>query len=379
MPPSAYGRPRSAPGRSASDDAAPYSDDPEWLELAFRQGVNPQTWHLAEPAADELTATYRKTGFVPALNRHFVGPDNRVYLRSPETEPDQAARDRLGREAGSAQFGTGSRVETVTGIPEGGFKIGAKHGGAMAPDLPGGSIKVPRPAPRGDRAAGETTEATVNAEKPAPGRNSISEAHRMTNRWPELRMSADRQRSILENTPAYFPIADDPNANSDTPSYANLKVATETVAKLDPIIEEEAERAGVDPDLVRAIMYVERSQGHYYGAGPVLDFTGASRTILPMNINPYIWGPLVNDGKNFRFVVTPLAHPYDEAHKRFENPQINIRAAAILLKRISERLDDPTPAKVGSLYNSLAKEKVTDYGARVERVYRTREWEKLQP
>jgi len=123
MPPSAYGRPRNATGRSASDNAAPYSDDPEWLESAFRQGVNPQTWHLAEPAANELTATYRKTGFVPALNHHFVGPDNRVYLRSPETEPDQAARDRLGREARSALFGTGSQVETVTGIPDGGFKI----------------------------------------------------------------------------------------------------------------------------------------------------------------------------------------------------------------------------------------------------------------
>lgn len=147
MPPSPYGRPRTPAGSLAPDKAAlsrtaPYAEDSEWLESAFRQGVNPQTWHRAEPAPDELTETYRRTGFVPALNRHFVGPDNRVYLRAPETEPDQAARDRLGREARSALIGAGSRIETATGIPEGGFKI-PKQATPLAADPTGSTASAP--------------------------------------------------------------------------------------------------------------------------------------------------------------------------------------------------------------------------------------------
>jgi lysozyme family protein len=126
MAPLGYGRPQNATGKTASDELPAYADDAEWRVSAYRQGVNPKTWHWAKPAPQELTDTYRKTGFVPELDRHFVGPDNRVYLRSPETEPDQEARHRLARETSGALYRLGSPVEVVTGIPEGGFKVGKK-------------------------------------------------------------------------------------------------------------------------------------------------------------------------------------------------------------------------------------------------------------
>jgi len=47
-----------------------------------------------------------------------------------------------------------------------------------------------------------------------------------------------------------------------------------------------------------------------------------------------------------------------------------------LLKRIMDRLADPTVAKVATLYNSLPKEQVTDLGARTAVVYETRAWER---
>jgi hypothetical protein len=46
----------------------------------------------------------------------------------------------------------------------------------------------------------------------------------------------------------------------------------------------------------------------------------------------------------------------------------------MLIRRIVERLEEPTVSKVASLYNSLAKDQVTDYGARVADVYRTKAW-----
>jgi hypothetical protein len=142
MPSSPYGRPQKVTGQSASDESAPYVDDPEWLASAYRQGVNPKTWHRAKPAPQELTDAYRKTGFVPELDRHFVGPDNRVYLRSPETEPDQEARDRVVRETSNALHHLGSGVEIVTGIPEDGFKIG-KQAAQLAADPAGGAVNAP--------------------------------------------------------------------------------------------------------------------------------------------------------------------------------------------------------------------------------------------
>jgi lysozyme family protein len=143
MAPSTVARPRGPTSSPASDEAAPFADDPEWRRSAYKQGVNPRTWHRAKPAAQALTDQYRRTGFVPALDRHFVGPDNRVYFRSPDTEPDQEARDRLVRETQTALLGAGSPIENATGIPEGGFKRAKEVGAGSATDT--GSIDQSEP------------------------------------------------------------------------------------------------------------------------------------------------------------------------------------------------------------------------------------------
>lgn len=349
---SRHTRPKVSP--DLTRDAA-FEDDPDWLESAYRQGIDPRTWRLAEAAPEELTETYRKTGFVRELNKHFVGPDNRVYKRSPETEPNQTARERLGREARSAPFGAGSPVETITGIPEGGFKIRVKQSPAPTPGLPHGPNIMPRPTPRGGAASGSTLGSEADTVKPTPGRNSTAEAHRMANRWPELRMSADRQRSILEDTPAYFPIAENPEANSDAPFYAYSSAGAMAVRDNAAIIEEEARRVGVDPDLVRAIMYVERSHGDYGGIGRLFDHAGISKSVLPMNVRDS-WTPLAGGNVDLMDV------------------RQNVRVGATLLQRIQDRLPDPTIGKIASLYEFLGAETVGDYGARVEHVYRMKEW-----
>lgn len=195
---------------------------------------------------------------------------------------------------------------------------------------------------------------------------SVDQAHRIDNRWPVLIKEADRRRSILENAPGRFIIEANPNADGGTPVLAQHALGFQAVQKLGSIIGEEAARLGVDPDLVRAVMYVETAQGYYFGAGPLLDLLREmkapdpipkSKTVLPMNVNPDLWGPLAGADSNLH------------------DPRTNIRAGTVLLKRILERLSNPRLEAVATLYNSLAKDRVTDYGARVADVYRRKLWQ----
>ena len=80
-----------------------------------------------------------------------------------------------------------------------------------------------------------------------------------------------------------------------------------------------------------------------------------------MNVRPDHWAPLGFKGENYK------------------NPETNIRVGITLIKRISDRLKNPTIAKIATLYNSLYKDQVTDYGVRVADVHRRRSWLKSLP
>ncbi|OGQ07434.1 MAG: hypothetical protein A3G32_00690 [Deltaproteobacteria bacterium RIFCSPLOWO2_12_FULL_40_28] len=165
---------------------------------------------------------------------------------------------------------------------------------------------------------------------------------------PVLNMEADRKKSILENTPAIFEVAENPKADGSKPWFENHKQSQ--VAKYDDLIVKEAKAQNVDPDLVRAIMYMETTHGYYDKIYPFRD------SILPMNINSEAW-------KNLGYSKQDL-----------ENPEINIHAGVMLIKRISERIKEPTVEKIATHYNALAKDKVTDYGARVGNIYHEKLW-----
>lgn len=57
-------------------------------------------------------------------------------------------------------------------------------------------------------------------------------------------------------------------------------------------------------------------------------------------------------------------------------PFYNIEFGVILLARIQARIEQPTIAKIATIYNFLGAEKVNDYGARVAKLYITRPWTK---
>ena len=48
---------------------------------------------------------------------------------------------------------------------------------------------------------------------------------------------------------------------------------------------------------------------------------------------------------------------------------------ALILSRIIDRVPNPTIEKVASIYNYTGKEKVSDYGLHVIRIYEDRLWE----
>ena len=143
------------------------------------------------------------------------------------------------------------------------------------------------------------------------------------------------------------------------------------VTEHDAIIVEEARSQSLDPDLLRAVIYLENARGGAYGRPSdtvqrqlpdwvredVLSHFGLDKpSILPMNIQPSTWGSLGLD------------------HDNAFDPVTNIRAGATLLRRIVDRLPDPDPAKVGSNYNFTGRERVNDYGAALDRIYREKPW-----
>ncbi|MDQ7788746.1 MAG: hypothetical protein RDU41_01685 [Clostridia bacterium] len=160
--------------------------------------------------------------------------------------------------------------------------------------------------------------------------------------------------SILENKQARFPCAANPAASGRAPLYRSHRLGVEAITKYGKIADSEAKRQGVDPIMVRAILYYENADGHKGGLDKKLDEWGLSRSQQPMSLRADIWGGLG---------VT-----------RDSPPRQHIRAAVTLIKRITDRLDHPTPDRIGTLWNSLSARRVTQRGARIGWIYEDQPW-----
>ena len=171
---------------------------------------------------------------------------------------------------------------------------------------------------------------------------------------PTLKNESERHESILADTPSTFYVKNNPEAEGKAPWYSIETAGERAVLKHNDIIQQEAERAGIDADLLRSIIYVENAHGRSYGEPA--EALGLSSTILPSNINVEKWKGLGIDSSNA------------------SNPKQNIGAAATLLSRIQARTHDPNIAKIATLYNGLMKDAVTDYGARTESVFKNKPW-----
>ncbi len=160
----------------------------------------------------------------------------------------------------------------------------------------------------------------------------------------------DRMVAILTDSPAIFIVADsNVPANPAPKHYIEY---FEQVTKNADRITEAARRHNVDPDLVRAVIWMESTRGYY---DSVTGLVLKPKTILPMNVYADYWTG---------FKVT---------REGLQNPAINIDTGTKILARIQARTTGSI-AKIATLYGDLSAQKVSEYGKTVEYYYNTKPW-----
>lgn len=91
------------------------------------------------------------------------------------------------------------------------------------------------------------------------------------------------------------------------------------------------------------------------------DMIHQSESPLPMNIQKNRWSSLI-----------------DKKPEDMYDADTNIEAASVLIRRISDRIERPTPEKVGSVWNYIGRESTNDFGDYVGRIYKEKPWRKIE-
>ena len=185
---------------------------------------------------------------------------------------------------------------------------------------------------------------------------------------PVFNEPEDREKAIMNDTPALFEIERNFPIDLNKPildevldnAYTFDSYGRDAVNKHDKPIMKHAQKHNLDPDLIRSVMFAENARGHKFGLNKWADNHKKSDSPLPMNVQKNRWSPLI--GK----------HPDD-----LYDADNNIEAATILLKRISNRVNKPTPAKVGSIWHYTGREKTNEFGEYIGRVYEEKPWRKI--
>ncbi len=147
-------------------------------------------------------------------------------------------------------------------------------------------------------------------------------------------------------------VRDNPRADASAPLH-EVHVF-EQVTQNDAFIRSSALRHGVDPDLVRAIVYVESTHGQY---DIILRPFDANSSSLPMNINTAYWGSTWGSRESLK------------------NPAASIDAGTRMLRSIQMAMPGASIAKIATIYNDSNAVMVNSYGARVQAVYRAKLWQ----
>lgn len=166
---------------------------------------------------------------------------------------------------------------------------------------------------------------------------------------PVLTNIKDRRESILKNTPGVFQVAPDPAAKHyANPIYARQDLEEVTANLL--TIDKAALRYDLNPDFVRAIVWMESTHGWYDRYDP------HNKTIRPMNVHAKLWEQL------------------GITRADLDNAELNIEAGVYILAQIWARTENPNYEKVATLYNMMSATKVDGYGKTVVYYMQHRPW-----
>ncbi|MDY0884903.1 hypothetical protein ACFPL7_05740 [Dongia soli] len=164
---------------------------------------------------------------------------------------------------------------------------------------------------------------------------------------------AVRKAFILKGGGGHFVVKENPNASSETPWYALASYSD--VKKYQSQIDYAADKVGVDPRLIRAIMYVETTHGYYDRFNPRPQ---TNKSILPMNVNVKYWDD------------------HFGTREQLNDPLQNVLAGAKMIKAIVNNVPkDTSIAAIATLYNSHVARTVSSYGAQVAKAYETQPWQ----
>ena len=59
------------------------------------------------------------------------------------------------------------------------------------------------------------------------------------------------------------------------------------------------------------------------------------------------------------------------------DPDVNVEAGTLLLSRLRDRIEKPTPEKIGTLWNTLKEKETNVFGNYIGKLYREKPWKKL--
>lgn len=166
-----------------------------------------------------------------------------------------------------------------------------------------------------------------------------------------IRFGISRKESILHNFLMEFAVEGNSLAKGKEPIHELESMSD--VAKNGAIIASESTKQGVDADIVKAIMYMETTHGYYDVIKRPFD---KNMSLLPMNVRSDYW-------KDIGFSRREL--------KKIKN---NISAGIFLIKMLSDRVKPYSIEGLASLYQDLGATKVTEYGARVKKIYDKKLW-----
>lgn len=193
----------------------------------------------------------------------------------------------------------------------------------------------------------------IDAAGQGSDRNPVAEPISETREARALR----RKKYVIHGGGNRFAIAPNRDADASAPWYELpiLSKVQDYSAEIDRVAKELA----VEADLIRTIMFMETTHGHYFFVGTLADRFNVSDSVLPMNISLASWGDTFG------------------GRSKLEVPLNNIRAGATILRGIIGNLPArASVAEIATLYNDLGARMVTDYGARAEAVFRSHLWER---
>jgi soluble lytic murein transglycosylase-like protein len=181
---------------------------------------------------------------------------------------------------------------------------------------------------------------------------------------PVVNDAAKREDAIKRNLPARFEIRNNPEAGDASGFFDDVWNADSygrtAVQEHHHRILRYSEKYDLDPDLVRAVMFAENARGHKVFLNWAGDVSGLSKSIMPMNIQKNRWSSLV-----------------DKSPEDMYDPDVNVEAGTLLLSRLRDRIEKPTPEKIGTLWNTLKEKETNVFGNYIGKLYREKPWKKL--